>query len=101
METSTALLGTMLAGANEKSEMQVSLLLHPASRFRRTRQISRQFLAAEEEAPEAPVLYSVDAGVCEITLNRGEERNRCDSPPSRLHCGLDTRARTHRGGCTA
>ena len=33
METCTALLGTMLAGANEKSEMQVSLLLHPASRF--------------------------------------------------------------------
>jgi hypothetical protein len=39
VETSEALLDTMLAGANEKSEMQVSLLLHPASRFTRNRSL--------------------------------------------------------------
>jgi hypothetical protein len=39
VETRKALLHSLLAGANEKSEMQVSLLLHPASRFTRNRSL--------------------------------------------------------------
>ncbi len=63
VETSTALLGTMLAGANEKSEMQVSLLLHPASRFRRIRSLGshRHLRGVLETAPAAGTAAPDDA----------------------------------------
>jgi hypothetical protein len=127
VETSKALLDTMLAGANEKSEMQVSLLLHPASRFRRIRSLGshRHHRGVLETAPAAGTAAPDDAaperpnGQKRMTEGgepaSGESVCVSEGASARLHlcaipsvsalsvyvCTVSARARTHAHAHTA